>query len=88
MKNAPRAQQYLQTQVNTVAHLSGELFGCPKSLSQQRGTSWTDDDAPHPMVLGAAKLVHPAVSTGWGVKGWRAALKRRPWGCWGMKSWT
>jgi len=23
-----------------------------------------------------------------GVKGWRAALRRRTWGCWGMKSWT
>jgi len=22
------------------------------------------------------------------MKGWRAALKRRPWGCWGMESWT
>jgi len=30
----------------------------------------------------------PAISTGWGMKGWRAALPRKTWGCWGMKSWT
>jgi len=25
---------------------------------------------------------------GWGMRGWRPALLRRAWGCWGMKSWT
>ena len=30
----------------------------------------------------------PAVSTGWGMRRLRAALPRRTWGCWGMRSWT
>jgi len=35
--------------------------------------------------LGGATL---AINTGWGMKGLRAALRRRTWGCWWMKSWT
>ena len=28
------------------------------------------------------------INTGWGMKGWRAALPRRTWGYWWVKSWT
>ena len=30
----------------------------------------------------------PSTNTGWGMKGWRAALRRRTWGCWLMRSST
>ena len=30
----------------------------------------------------------PSINTGWGMKGLRAALWRRNWGYWWMKSWT
>lgn len=29
----------------------------------------------------------PITDTGWEENGWRAALRRRMWGCWGMKDW-
>jgi len=39
------------------------------------------------------RVLHLGQSNHWyryrlGVKGWRATLPRRTWGCWGMKSWT
>jgi len=30
----------------------------------------------------------PSINTGWGMKGLRAALPRRTWGYWWLKSWT
>ena len=31
---------------------------------------------------------NPGINTGWGMKGLRAALRRRTWGYWWMKRWT
>ena len=47
---------------------------------------------PPSLVMGAGARsctgATPGINTGWGMKGLRAALPRRTWGCWWMKSWT
>ena len=75
--------------VGQLTHQKDEMLSKGTWTSLRSGPLWTSWVSTRPRTRSCTWVgAIPAITTGWGMERSRAALPRRTWGYWWMKSWT